>query len=174
MGDHTIAADVISRDSREILDSIRRLVQELRTADRESEHKLGLSGAQLFVIQKLGEESVMSVNDLAERTWTHQSSVSVVVQRLVEKGLVKRKESRTDRRRVELSLTSEGKKLLTHSHYIPQERLIEAIESMKSNERKQLSALLRAVVETMGISSHAPGMFFEAESKPDTPARKAR
>jgi DNA-binding MarR family transcriptional regulator len=152
-------------EAQDILDSIRRLVQELRVADREAENKLGLSGAQLFVIQKLGEESTMSVNDLAERTCTHQSSVSVVVQRLVDKRLIKRKEASDDRRRVELSLTADGKNLLARSRYSPQERMIHAIESMPPKDRRQLAALLAEVVDAMGLGSHAPEMFFETERR---------
>src|SRR5262249_36608310 len=126
MGVHTMALPVMTGKTQEILDAFRHLVQELRMADREAESKLGLSGAQLFVLQKLAESS-MSVNDLAERTCTHQSSVSVVVQRLVDKRLVKRKESQSDRRRLELSITAEGKKLLARSRYSPQDRMIEAV-----------------------------------------------
>jgi DNA-binding MarR family transcriptional regulator len=151
--------------TQEILDAFRHLVQELRMADREAESKLGLSGAQLFVLQKLAEESSMSVNDLAERTCTHQSSVSVVVQRLVDKRLVKRKESQTDRRRLELSITAEGKKLLARSRYSPQDRMIEAVESMPAKDRSQLADLLNEVVEAMGLGAKTPEMFFETNRR---------
>jgi DNA-binding MarR family transcriptional regulator len=155
----------VTGETQEILDSFRRLVQELRLADREAEGKLGLSGAQLFVLQKLGEEPSMSVNDLAERTRTHQSSVSVVVHRLVDRRLVKRKESQSDRRRLELSITADGKKLLARSRYSPQDRLIDGIESMPARDRKQLAGLLTELVEAMGISAHPPEMFFETERR---------
>src|SRR5665213_199086 len=72
---------------REILDSIRRIVRLLRVSSREAEREVGLSGAQLFVLRTLSEHKFLSVNELAERTHTHQSSVSVVVQVLVDKGL---------------------------------------------------------------------------------------
>ena len=39
--------------ARMILDAIRRIVQALRVASREAEASVGLSGAQLFVLQKL-------------------------------------------------------------------------------------------------------------------------
>src|SRR5881296_2175368 len=65
-------------DSQRILDSIRRLVRLLRLADRAAQNELGLSGAQLFVLQELGKTPSLSLNELAERTRTDQSSVSVV------------------------------------------------------------------------------------------------
>jgi len=141
----------MKNEAQDVLDSIRRLVQEMRWADRKAESTLGLSGAQLFVMKRLGEKPAISVNELAERTCTHQSSVSVVVRRLEEKGLVKRRKSRSDRRRAELSLTRQGQKLLTRSIKSPQDRIIESINSMPVGDRKQLAMRLAEVLEAMGL-----------------------
>jgi hypothetical protein len=83
MGSNTIRED----DTQKALDALRRIVQVLRESSRWAERHVGLSGAQLFVLQTLGEAPAASVNDLAGRTHTHQSTVSMVVARLVERGL---------------------------------------------------------------------------------------
>src|SRR4051794_8130303 len=70
-------------DVRAIMDAIRRIVRVLRVSSRAAEKQVGLSGAQLFVLHKLADTPALSLNELADRTRTHQSSVSVVVQRLV-------------------------------------------------------------------------------------------
>jgi hypothetical protein len=44
-----------SSDIRIVLDSIRRIVQALRVSSRAAEKTVGLSGAQLFLLQQLGE-----------------------------------------------------------------------------------------------------------------------
>ena len=41
--------------TREVLDSVRWIVQTLRESSRRAERQVGLSGAQLFVVQKLAE-----------------------------------------------------------------------------------------------------------------------
>src|ERR1700759_5720039 len=87
---------------REVLNSLRRIVRSLRLEWRNAEQRVGLSGAQLFVLQCLARQSPCSVNELAARTATDQSSVSVVVSRLVASGHVRRTPSKTDRRSVEL------------------------------------------------------------------------
>src|SRR6185503_16100380 len=90
-------------DARQVLDSIRRIVQTLRVGSRAAERDLGLSAAQLFVLAKLqAADAPLSVGDLAERTLTHQSSVSVVVQKLEQRGLVTRARNTRDARRVQL------------------------------------------------------------------------
>src|SRR6516165_4152555 len=90
---------------RAVMDSLRRIVRGLRLSARDAERSAGISGAQLFVLQSLAEERASSLNDLADRTLTDQSSVSVVVKRLTDRKLVARKAAADDARRIELSLT---------------------------------------------------------------------
>src|ERR1700735_1898970 len=99
-------------EARAILNDLRLLVRELRVSARDAEKRLGISGAQLFVLQCLGEDEVLSMNELAERTHTDQSSVSVVVSRLVERELVERTPSAEDPRRAEVPLTPTGRRMV--------------------------------------------------------------
>src|SRR5205814_2997070 len=94
------------------MNAVRSVVRALRLNTRSIEGKLGISLAQLFVLQQLAEKPADSLNELAERTATHQSSVSVVVRRLVERGFVTRVAASADRRRVQIALTPEGENLL--------------------------------------------------------------
>src|SRR5579884_4475089 len=91
------------------MNAVRSIVRALRINTRAIELKMGISLAQLFVLQQLAERSAASLNELADRTATHQSSVSVVVRRLVERGFVSRTSSTTDKRRIEIELTPEGR-----------------------------------------------------------------
>src|SRR3954469_12090924 len=101
-----------SAEARRVLNALRHIVRSLRISSRNAEQRVGLSGAQLFVLQCLSRQSPCSVNELSARTATDQSSVSVVVSRLVASGHVKRSASKVDRRSVELSLTAAGAALL--------------------------------------------------------------
>jgi len=171
MGAHTKKQSVKTtrdgnRDSRSVLDSIRRIVRALRVSSRRAEQHVGLSGAQLFVLQKLAEERALSVNELAARTLTHQSSVSVVVQKLIARGLVKSARSRTDGRSVELSLTPAGKRMVSGAPGAAQERLIAGLRNMPANSRGQLAHLLDSLIRESGLTDELPGLFFE-----DDPAR---
>jgi DNA-binding MarR family transcriptional regulator len=148
---------------REILDCIRRMVHELRVASRATEARMGLSGAQLFVLQKLGDGKPISLNELARRTLTHQSSVSVVVGRLVERGCVRRVRSRADGRRLDLSITPSGRKIARNAPGAAQDRLIEAIGRMAEKDRTRLAALLGGLVKGMGIDRRETTMLFEED-----------
>ena len=145
---------------RTALDAIRRIVQALRTGSRETERRVGLSGAQLFALQQLAARPGMSINDLAAATFTHQSSVSVVVQRLVDRRLASKVPSRDDRRRAHLVITDAGAALLRRSPEPVQDRLIEAIASLEEPRRRALARALAEVASGIGAPDRAP-MFFE-------------
>jgi DNA-binding MarR family transcriptional regulator len=160
MGPHTSS----NNDTRRILDSIRQIVQALRLSAAQAQRKLDLSAAQLFVIHKLGNGEPISMNELSRRTHTHQSSVSVVVQRLVEKRLVRRQRSPADRRQLELQLTAAGLRKLRMAPQAAQDRLIDSLEKMPHRNRRHLARLLEDFVEGTGVGSTAPGLFFEEKA----------
>ena len=147
------------------MDSIRRIVRALRVSSRFSEKELGLSSAQLYVLQKLGESDGCSINELAERTLTHQSSVSVVVSKLVDRGLARRRKSRQDGRRAEISISAEGGALIRRAPEPIQQRLIRAIEALPSTARKKLAHNLVSVVSAAGIADGPVPLFFEEHPK---------
>jgi len=150
-----------SPEARSILDAIRRIVQALRLSDRAAERQAGISGAQLFVLEKLAAaQGPLSVNELADATLTHQSSVSVVVQKLEQRGLVTRVRNTRDARRVELSLTPQARKLLRKAPQATQDKIISAINAMPPSQRKQLAKLLESLSQSLGGDA-APSMLFE-------------
>jgi MarR family transcriptional regulator, lower aerobic nicotinate degradation pathway regulator len=156
-------------DVRDVLDAIRRLVRTLRLSARAAEQEVGLSGAQLFVLQALGKSDGLTLGSLAEKTSTDPSSVSVVVARLVDGGLVRRKRDAEDARRLRLSLTAAGRTLLRRAPHAAQERLVDALEGLPATQRRTLGRLLAAVEKRMGIAGEEAPMMFDEE-----PRRRAR
>lgn len=150
-----------AEDVREVLNSLRRIVRTLRVSSRTAEQAVGLSGAQLFVLQCLARHSPCSVKELATRTATDQSSVSVVVSRLVSAGHVLRSPSKRDRRSVELSLTSSGRALAQRAPEPAQERLIAALSQLGKPELGVLRRLLGKVVEGAEAAEESTSLFFE-------------
>ena len=149
---------------RTALDALRRIVQALRIGARAGERRAGLSSAQLFALQQLAEYPRASVNDLAVLTFTHQSSVSVVVQRLVEQRLVTKVAASDDRRRQRLALTASGRRALQRAPVAVQERLIAAITALPAADRRALAQALSAVARRVvpkGAAPHPPMLFEE-------------
>lgn len=146
------------------MDAVRAVVRALRINTRAIELEIGISLAQLFVLQQVAQRSATSLNDLAERTATHQSSVSVVVRRLVDRGLVTRKPDTVDKRRVQIELTPEGRELLVGAPQTIQIRLMEALSTLPASDRKQLATLLSKWLDAAGINYSSPPMMGEDEA----------
>jgi DNA-binding MarR family transcriptional regulator len=143
------------------VDALRRIVRALHRSNRLAEQRWEVSSAQLLVLQRLSEAPTLSVNELADRTFTHQSTVSVVVTRLVKRGLVARSRADDDARRAELSLTSSGRALLRRAMGAAQMQLFDALDAMPIGELRRINACLEQIVDALGVAREPAGMFFE-------------
>ena len=153
----------------EIMDSIRYIFRALRVASITSEKQMGLSAAQLFVLKKIEEKPGLSINELASRTTTHQSSVSVVVKKLEEQKLLQRKFSKDDSRKAMITLTTKGKRLLDKAPPIIQERMINSLQEMSPQETLQLSLHLQNFIQRAGLAEDGgPAPMFEEKTDPTT------
>jgi DNA-binding MarR family transcriptional regulator len=123
-----------SEDVGVILDALRSIVRELRLASREAEQRVGVHGAQLHALRQLDDSPSTSLTELAGRTHTDISSVSVVVSRLVEQGLVARRSADDDRRRLSLGLTARGRAVLRKAPETGMSRLLTAASQLSDRE----------------------------------------
>jgi DNA-binding MarR family transcriptional regulator len=151
------AQESISRS----LNAVRSIVRALRINTRMIELRMGISLAQLFVLQQLADKPADSLNELAERTATHQSSVSVVVRRLVDRGFVSRTSATADKRRIRIALTREGEAMLKDAPLTVQVQLMDGLRQLPQNQRTALADLLEAWLVASNIDLAAPPMMFE-------------
>lgn len=149
---------------------LRALVAALGRSARTVETRTGFTNAQLFLLRQLATADAMSVNDLAFRAHTNQSTVSSVLGRLVRAGLVTRVRAADDGRRAEVSLTTAGRKLLRRAPTPPTESLFDALEALTDPEARALAAGLVALLRVLGLELEEPPMLFE-DAAPRTPGR---
>jgi DNA-binding MarR family transcriptional regulator len=148
------------------MDGLRRIVHALRAGTSASERAVGLSGAQLFVLRQLRAASEQSLGDLARRTRTTQSSVSEVVARLVQRGLVARESSAHDRRRAVLTLTPAGATLLESAPETVQDRLVRGFAHLDPVSQQMLARTLEAWLAAADLAESPPTFFFEPNDSP--------
>jgi len=159
------AAATEQRAVGEIMNGIRSIVRALRLNTRAIERQLGISLAQLWVLQILKDRPAESLNELAIATATHQSSVSVVVRRLVDAALVTRSAATDDKRRVRIELTDAGRSLLEKAPATVQVELMEGLRRMHPDRRVQLAELMTDWLSASGLDlSVVPPMLMEDEA----------
>jgi MarR family transcriptional regulator, 2-MHQ and catechol-resistance regulon repressor len=96
------------------LKSIRLLAECMQGFERLSgQHvrECGLTHAQFDIIATLGNTQGMSYKELGERTLITKGTLTGVIERLEEKGLVARERSADDKRSWFLRLTKEGEQM---------------------------------------------------------------
>jgi len=144
-----------------VVNSLRRITQAIRLSSSVVQDRLGITGAQLFVLQELAELPGASLRELADRTLTDQSSVSVVVSRLVDGGQVARRISSVDARRTELTLTAAGRVLLRRAPELAQTRLVAALRAEPVARLRVTASVLARVAGELSSTSEPAPMFFE-------------
>lgn len=159
-----------------ILNDLRRLVRFVQGAAARTTGRLGITPSQLFVLQALAASPDISLNELADRVYADQSTVSVVVSRLVARGLVSRRRSSSDRRRLRLAASEKGARLLRSGPGIdaPQVDLIAAIRRLSPSERDDLARVLARFLQAMGLHAAPAPMLLEEARPAARPLRRRR
>ena len=149
------------REANRAMDGLRRIVRALRVGNVRAEASHGISSAQLFALRSIDAQPGGSLSDLAARTLTSQSTVSEVVARLVAQGLITRVSSADDRRRIELRVSAEGRKIVEAAPATIQEQLAAGYLSLPSDQQTALADGMEAWIIAAGLSATPAAMFFE-------------
>jgi DNA-binding MarR family transcriptional regulator len=141
---------------------IRALVAALQTSARAVEERTGLTNAQLFLLRHIAGANGLTINDLSQRTSAAQSSVSVVVGRLVRGDYVRRGRVATDGRRVTLTATARGRAVLRRAPVPPGERLLEALGTLSPADTRAISRGIGALLKRLDARPDRAPMLFES------------
>lgn len=140
---------------------IRGLVAALQTSARAVEERTGLTNAQLFLLRQIAGAKGLTINDLSQRTSAAQSSVSVVVGRLVRGAYVRRGRVAADGRRVILTATARGRATLRRAPLPASERLLEALGTLSAADTRSISRGLGALLHRLDARPERAPMMFE-------------
>jgi DNA-binding MarR family transcriptional regulator len=99
-------------DAVEIANRLRPVLLHVNRHLRREVHALGVSPGQVAILSALSDRPGIGVADLAAREGTSVPSMSVHIDRLENAGLVERRSDEVDRRRVGLTVTAAGKRVL--------------------------------------------------------------
>ncbi|WP_109607348.1 MarR family winged helix-turn-helix transcriptional regulator [Mucilaginibacter oryzae] len=106
--------------------------------------QLDITYPQYLVLMVLWEYQEQTVNQLCEKLHLDTGTLTPLLKRLEQKGLVNRTRSKHDERVVIISLTSSGKQLKEKAKHIPMELL--KCSNVSMDELQQLKTLLNKVL----------------------------
>lgn len=146
----------------QVLIQIRRIIRAIDLHSRRSLQRYGLSGPQLVVLRALHDLGEMPGGRLAEAVSLSHATLVGILRRLDALGLVQKRRSVRDRRRVPISLTDKGRALVADAPPLLQESFVERFNELEDWERSQILASLQRIVALMEAKEVEAGPFLEA------------
>lgn len=127
-----------------------RISQGITKLIREKGEKLGLSSAQVQTLIFLSgaHPGNKYVGSIATRLGIAQPTATRIVDSLEKKGLIERKRSEEDRRKVKLQITDEGHNLIEEITGI-NEKFQEIIDDLPADHKERLTEDLISVADRM-------------------------
>lgn len=125
---------------------LRRAYQRATAAFADKFGADGLTPMQFAALCKLADCGEVSQNLLGRMIAMDPATSQGVMRRLMDQGLVSRRDDPQDRRRTLLSLTGEGRKVLAASTPLGQQITEVVLAPFSSSERETFLALLRKIV----------------------------
>jgi MarR family transcriptional regulator, organic hydroperoxide resistance regulator len=134
-----------------VLRSFRVIFGSVREHFREVQQSCGVSGSQLWMLHEIRRAEGIGVTELAVRLSIHQSTCSLLINKLVRAKYVAKTRSTVDQRRVGLALTKSGLRVLNRAPGPPEGVLPEAISALSAGKVRSLYRDLQAIIGELDI-----------------------
>jgi len=126
-------------------ESISQIINLNKNVNRSLKHKFHhliqdseLTFPQLSVISMLEKYGEQKVSELSEKMGLSDSTVSGILDRLEQKGIIKRERTKDDRRVVKISLTGKSKKFCNDFRQKKEEFFTQLLKRLSDQEIKDI------------------------------------
>jgi len=112
--------------------------------------RLGITYPQYLVLMILWEEDGMPVNDIAKKLILNTNTITPLLKRMENQGIIRRKRSRQDERKVIVQLTAKGRELQEEASLIPEKlagRLVEG--ELKIDDLIRMKEMLDSMIRSL-------------------------
>lgn len=133
------------------LKKFRQIYGSVRQHFHEVEQTCGVSGSQLWILQEVANTPGVGVSELAGRLSIHQSTCSLLVEKLVARNMIMKERSREDQRCVGLRITETTTELLGNTPGPAEGILPEALMALPEEVLKTLNVSLGEVIGQLRI-----------------------
>ena len=128
------------------------LRQIIRCTDLHSKKlvkKYGLTGPQLILLQVIANEGEIVLGNLAKKVSLSQATVTNIVERLEQRGILMRRKTDNDKRRVLVSATEKAHEILRQKPSLLDNTFIGKFEKLDEWEQNMLLAMLQRIANMM-------------------------
>lgn len=142
----------VHRDkTRSIIFSIRKLIQAGELYSKELSKIHSISAAQLNCLLALFENGSLPPSQIAKHMLVKSSTVTGVVDRLEQKGLVRRVRNSPDRRIVTIELTEAGIQLAENAPPPIQQKIVDGLKKISETEIDEITFALSKLTDMLDV-----------------------
>ncbi|HUH38078.1 MAG TPA: MarR family transcriptional regulator [Spongiibacteraceae bacterium] len=133
----------------EVLMALRRIIRATDMQSKRMERSSGLTIPQVIVLSAIAKLGTATVRRISEEVSLSQATVTTILNRLEERGLLSKIRNDLDRRAVDTSLTEAGRQALANAPPLLHERFIARFEALHDWEKTQILSALQRVATMM-------------------------
>ena len=137
--------------TKEIIFSIRKLMQAGELYTKELNKKYDISAPQLNSLLSLYEYGPLPPSQIAKCIMVKSSTVTGIVDRLEQKGLVTRLRNSPDRRVITIQLTGPGEKLAENAPPPIQQKIVDGLKRLSGSEIDQIVHALTKLTNMLDV-----------------------
>jgi len=146
-----------------------RVMMQFRKAGMPTPPGEDIRMGELFVLSKIPEEGA-SLTEIQDNLFMTKSAVSQMLASLEKRRLVRRDVDRTDRRRIAVTLTEEGRRFRHRQRRYADQIMDMTIAQFGADNMKELIRLLKVLAEVSAtIRQEVEGQNFLNDSEGDKP-----
>jgi len=127
------------------------LIQASSLYTKELNKKYLISVPQLNCLLALYENGPLPPSQIAKQILVKSSTVTGIIDRLEQKGLVERKRSSPDRRIITIELTDVGRTLAKDAPPPIQQKIIDGLRNLSTAELKKISSSLKMLTRMLEV-----------------------
>ena len=137
----------------QVLLAIRQITQAIDLHSRYLSKHHGLTGPQLIILKEIGKTGEMTVGEVARAISLSQSTVTGILARLENRGLIVRRKSTADRRAVNVDLTDACRQFLAEAPPPLQDNFLAGFNNLESWEQLMILSALQRIVLLMNAGA---------------------
>ena len=141
----------------EALEAQKRVMMAIRGGTGSAWLESDVTIAQIKALMYIAREGPTIISDVADAFGVGRPAASVLVDHLVERGLVERSEDPEDRRRTIVRLSTRGEELVTQFHEAGRERMRKCLSQLAEEDLSALVSGLRALAAAVAADGCRQG-----------------
>lgn len=133
----------------EIIATIRKIIRAVDVHSKKLRISAGITGPQLIILKELRLHDRITTTELAEKISLSQSTVTSILDRLVDRGLVSRNRDEIDKRKWFLEISNDGKAIVDSSPSAVQQDFVDSFLQLPEKEQKSMLDTLQNIAVMM-------------------------